>query len=191
MERVLKDDDVSGSSFSSCQLDRETIGLAARVHHHHLVNQIFCGCAKQACGWYPIIQRRKYEMIHCTSVRDGWRSGRNLARNSDLEWYSRLVVALLFPCCRHFLTTFTLQFHLADRPHCCRPNGEDGGGNHYKPGNTGIMILWVTDSDAEKKRRTNTWRSLGCEWPTWETLAAQSRYLGRFTRKIEWICLTN
>ena len=46
MERVLKDDDVSGSSFSSCQLDCKTIGLAARVHHHHLVNQIFCGCAK-------------------------------------------------------------------------------------------------------------------------------------------------
>ena len=36
MERVLKDDDVSGSSFSSCQLDCETIGLAARVDHHHL-----------------------------------------------------------------------------------------------------------------------------------------------------------
>ena len=36
MERVLKDDDVSGSSFSSCQLDCEAIGLAARVDHHHL-----------------------------------------------------------------------------------------------------------------------------------------------------------
>ena len=36
MERVLKDDDVSGSSFSSCQLDCKTIGLAARVDHHHL-----------------------------------------------------------------------------------------------------------------------------------------------------------
>ena len=36
MERVLKDDDISGSSFSSCQLDCKTIGLAARVDHHHL-----------------------------------------------------------------------------------------------------------------------------------------------------------
>ena len=43
MERVLKDDDVSGSSFSSCQLDRETIGLAARVDHHHLDNRICIG----------------------------------------------------------------------------------------------------------------------------------------------------
>ena len=43
MERVLKDDDVSGSSFSSCQLDCETIGLAARVDHHHLDNRICIG----------------------------------------------------------------------------------------------------------------------------------------------------
>ena len=100
--------------------------------------------AKQACGWYPVIQRRIYEMIYCTSVRDGWRSGRNLARNSDLHWYLRLVVALWFPCCRHFPTTFTLQLHLGDRPHCRRPNGEDGGGNHYKPENTGIMILCIS-----------------------------------------------
>ena len=73
MERVFEDDDVSGSCLSSRQLDCEPVGLAPRVDHHHL--SIRMG------SWKVRLE------IECTSERDGWRRGRNLARNSDLRYF--------------------------------------------------------------------------------------------------------
>ena len=128
MERVFKDDDVSRSSLSSGQLDGQAVGLAARVDHHHLQGEVWFG------GWMVMVGIF-FGNFEGTSESDGWRRGRNFARNSDLKRQLLLAVAAKTSMRSNKIVCEenTLQCHLFDHQHCYRPNGEGVGRTHCKP----------------------------------------------------------